>query len=289
MKSMTGFISDSFDIEGKNFSIEIKSLNSKFLDPRIRLPRDSNHWEIPLLGIIKSKIARGRFEVNVVLTEENSELNLQDMMIENAQKIKDMLGTLKKKLSLSGKIDLSTITQFKDIFNNKSTQNIENLFEPFVDRFRKTLDAFNKVREKEGAFLEKDIRNSLGIIDNAVNDIAGLKKDALAAIEKNIREKLKHLSDETIDQTRFNQELVYYADKLDFSEELVRLSGHIALFKESMQKEALLGRKLDFIIQEMYREINTLGVKCQNLTISHIVVSVKHELEKIREQVQNIE
>ena len=289
MKSMTGFISESFEIAGKKFNVEIKSLNNKFLDTRIRLPRESSQWEIPLVALIKNKIARGRLEVNVVVEEDITEVNMQEAMIENARKVKDMLNTLKQKLSLSGKIDLATITQFKDIFTSKNTDSTENLLEPFVENFQKVLDVLNKVREKEGAFLDKDIRSSLTIIENAVKEIQILKKDALSVIEKNIREKIKHLAAENIDQGRFNQELVYYADKLDFSEELTRLSGHISLFKESIQKEAVLGRKLDFIIQEMHREINTLGVKCQNLTIAHIVVTIKHELEKIREQVQNVE
>lgn len=292
--SMTGFGRGESKTEKYSFTVEIKTINHRYLDINIKLPRRISFLEEWIRQIIKKDILRGRVEVFIKMDMHGQSESKLSLDTELAKNYNDILHTIKKELDIEEKISLSTITRFPDII--KTTENEIDSDEIKNDLFsglNSALKSLKDMRELEGRELVKDINNRLKILSGNIDIIEGLS----STVEEDYRQRLKLKMEEILksfnvqpDEQRILQEAAIYADKSSITEEIVRFRSHI-LQLETITKNSgeAIGRKLDFLIQEMNREANTIGSKSSNIEITSKVVDIKSELEKIREQIQNIE
>lgn len=289
MKSMTGFGKATAEIPGKKVTVEVRSLNSKQLDLNLRLPYLYKEKELELRADISKQIERGKVDITI-FTEAT-----QDAVPVAINKT--LAKTYYKELkALSDELDevtpniLALVVKMPDVM--KAEREVVELDEAEWKQIKatvdKAIDAFQKFRSDEGKTLSNEFTTRIGLIDNLLIEV--VKMDA-ARVE-NIRSRIKNslsevIEKEKIDQNRFEQELVYYIEKLDITEEKLRLKTHIDYFLNTM-KEPGSGRKLGFISQEIGREINTIGSKANDATVQKLVVQMKDELEKIKEQLLNV-
>ncbi|MBM2813375.1 MAG: YicC family protein [Ignavibacteria bacterium] len=290
IKSMTGFGRCEESESGLVVSVEVKSLNGKNLEINCRLPRSLSSKELEIREIVRANIARGSLSVNVNV--QNSSPAAQYEINEKAvQDIFTNINGVKKKLKLQGNVQISDLLHFSNFFFlpiENDTSEIE--WRLTKKALREALKSLDKMRKIEGDKLFKDMAARMKTIKNTVGEIESLGMKRIPEERDKLRKRVAMLfeSDE-IDEHRLQLEIVLIADKLDISEECVRLSSHIKYFFEVFKEKEPPGRKIGFLLQEMNREINTIGSKANNSVISQTVVIVKEELERIREQIQNIE
>ena len=288
--SMTGFGKDVFSNENFTLEIEIKSLNSRFLDLMVRLPKELNQHEFFIRDIVKSKLIRGKISVSVNLSF-NSSTN-DEILLNESELLKSVnfLQQIKKSINSEEELTLNQILLFKESLFEQSEQEIEFDVEIISQSISKALDNLIRMRGEEGSQLKKDLENRISNIKSLLKQIEDLAKNSTKEYFTKFKEKAKKLYDEFVDdEERFLIELGILSEKHDVTEECTRLNSHIKLFNESLEKPLDVGRKLNFICQEMNREVNTINSKSISSEISHIGINIKEELEKIREQVQNIE
>lgn len=289
MKSMTGFGKATAEIPGKKVTVEVRSLNSKQLDLNLRLPYLYKEKELELRADISKQIERGKVDITVFTeaTQDSLPVAINKTLAKTYYK---ELKSLSEELGESNSNLLSLVVKMPDVM--KAEREVVELDEAEWKQIKatvdKAIDAFQKFRDDEGKTLSNEFTTRIGLIDNLLVEV--VKMDA-ARVE-NIRSRIKNslsevIEKEKIDQNRFEQELVYYIEKLDITEEKLRLKTHIDYFLNTM-KEAGSGRKLGFISQEIGREINTIGSKANDATVQKLVVQMKDELEKIKEQLLNV-
>lgn len=289
MKSMTGFGKATAEIPGKKVTVEVRSLNSKQLDLNLRLPYLYKEKELELRADISKQIERGKVDITVFTeaTQDSLPVAINKTLAKTYYK---ELKSLSEELGESNQNLLSLVVKMPDVM--KAEREVVELDEAEWKQIKatvdKAIDAFQKFRSDEGKALSNEFTTRIGLIDNLLSEV--VKMDA-ARVE-NIRSRIKNslsevIEKEKIDQNRFEQELVYYIEKLDITEEKLRLKTHIDYFLNTM-KEAGSGRKLGFISQEIGREINTIGSKANDATVQKLVVQMKDELEKIKEQLLNV-
>ena len=296
--SMTGFGSSEFTYEKFPFSVEIKTLNHRYLDVQFRSPRFLSRFEPRILALVRNQLNRGRVEIMVVLQERKLTKKTY-VNIDLAEEIYNSLKKLSSKLELDPKKDkptLSMITSFREIFQEPEIGGVdeEAFWKKLENGLKTALNQLGIMREKEGNELEKEILERLNQLEGfrkKINDQAmDLSSHYRAKLSKRIKDYMGELNlTSSIDEGRLIQEAGYLAERSDVSEELVRLEGHLKQFRKLVTKGSPVGRKLDFLSQEIYREINTVGTKLNEMGVVQIVIDFKSELEKIREQVQNIE
>jgi uncharacterized protein (TIGR00255 family) len=287
---MTGFSKTEINDEGITGVIEIKSLNGKYLEINCKLPRYLNYKELEIRELVRNKIKRGNITINVSL-DSIENLNAIRIDTQTAIEYYNQLEELKKKLKIKDEITLEHILHFSNYLHlNSNDDNTELYWKVVRNGIIQGLKTIDKMRINEGKQIYKDIQNRIKNIKTDIEKIESLSHENISVERDKLRQRVAMLfENDEIDEQRLQMEIVLLADKLDISEECVRLKSHIKFFLEAFKSEDSAGRKLNFLIQEMHREINTIGVKASNATISQIVVEVKEELEKIREQVQNIE
>jgi len=281
---MTGFGNASSDSEFGKISIDVKSLNSKTLDLNYSLNPMFRNIESDIRSILTTGLKRGKidFKINFKISENSFTSNL------NHDVIKSYITDLKK---LSSGIDSEflkiAVTLPNSIENNRSDLD-QKLLENIKELFNKTIEKVIDFRVQEGKSMELDLVGNLDIIQKKLFDIEKLAPERMLSIKKRLNKKLESLKIE-VDQNRFEQELIYYLEKIDINEEIVRLKNHLNYFKSTLNESQIeKGKKLTFISQEMGREINTIGSKSNNLPIQQLVVEMKNELEKIKEQLLNV-
>ena len=287
---MTGFGRDVYSDKKISLETEVKSFNSRFLDLSVKLPKEISHYEFDIRDLIKSRLKRGKISVNLNLTINP---NNNEVISINQNALKTVIANLEeiKKLSnYSGEISIDSVLLLKDFFvdESESDQVIqwENLEESILNAIKDLID----MRSKEGLQLKKDIESRVEAIGDALSEIENLAKNSTQEYFEKFKDKAKKLYDEFIDdEDRFLIELGVLSEKHDVTEECIRLRSHIKLFYDTLENGVDIGRKLNFICQEMNREINTINSKSVSSEISHLGIKIKEELEKIREQVQNIE
>lgn len=288
--SMTGFGSEIYSNDKYTLETEIKSLNSRFLDLSVRLPRELSQHEFAVRDLVKSKLIRGKISVSVNLTLNNSS-NEEIALDEN--KLLQSAELLKKIKSLTHNeddISLGQLLLFRESFLDQANVEIDFELDVILKSISNALDSLVVMRGDEGAELKKDLDERISNILTTLIKIEELTKNTTNDYFDKFREKVKKISDEFVDDNdRFLLELGILSEKHDVTEECTRLHSHIKLFNESLAKPKDIGRKLNFICQEMNREINTINSKSISSEISHLGINIKEELEKIREQVQNIE
>ena len=284
LQSMTGFGNASSDSEFGKISIDVKSLNSKTLDLNYSLNPIFRNIESDIRSILTTGLKRGKidYKINFKISENSFTSNL------NHDVIKSYITDLKK---LSSGIDSEflkiAVTLPNSIENNRSDLD-QKLLENIKELFNKAIEKVIDFRVQEGKSMELDLVGNLDIIQKKLFDIEKLAPERMLSIKKRLNKKLESLKIE-VDQNRFEQELIYYLEKIDINEEIVRLKNHLNYFKSTLNESQIeKGKKLTFISQEMGREINTIGSKSNNLPIQQLVVEMKNELEKIKEQLLNV-
>ena len=290
IKSMTGYGRAKLSKDDREYQIEIKSVNHRYLDISVRIPKQLSYLEETIKKEIAKKVKRGK--IDVFVTFENNSLEGKEIKIntELAKAYIDELKKLAEKENILSDIQVTEISKYPDVLNIQSSQDDEKITEEVLETITIATDNLVQMRETEGNKISEDLLKRLNIINKKVEEIAklstGLIEEYVVKLEERINEILKN---QEIDKTRLAQEVVIYADKCSIEEEVTRLNSHISQFKNLLNSNEAIGKKLDFIIQEMNRETNTIGSKANNLKITNGVIDIKTEIENIREQVQNIE
>ncbi len=290
IRSMTGFGADIFSNDKFTLETEIKSLNSRFLDVSVKLPKELYKHEFAIRDLIKKKLGRGKISVNVNLTY--NKLNVENNLVDtdSLKKTVKLLSQINSFSESKSQIDLTQILMLKDLYINE-TQNEEEIeFDIISNSLNSAITKFFEMKRAEGLELKKDLDLRINNVSDQLLKIESLTKNSIQEYFEKFKERAKKLSDEfSDDKDRFIQELAILSEKHDITEECIRLKSHIKLFTETIENNEDTGRKLNFIVQEMNREANTINSKSISSEISHSGILIKEELEKIREQIQNIE
>ena len=294
IRSMTGFGRCRETVEGLDITVEIKSVNSRFLDCTAKISRAYGYLEERIKPYLMSRgVTRGKVDVWIsveVMDSGSVEITADEGYLKGYL---DALYTLRDQYGLRDDISVMTVARNHDIFQiKKPDEDIEHDWERVLTVLSKATDTFLSVREREGERLAEDLRGKMENIKSTVDRIEELSLNDVSTYRERLAERIREaLSDCQItpDETRLLTECAIHADKVAVDEEMVRLRTHFGAFEEILSSGEPVGRKLDFLMQEMNREINTTGSKCSDAQIAHLVVDVKCELEKIREQIQNLE
>jgi len=289
--SMTGFGRARIEEDGKEIAIEIKTLNHRYLDISIKTPRNLSFLEEEFRKIIQQNLTRGRVEVYVSSTAPLS--NFQKVEI-NKPLLSSYVASfheLENEYGFKNDVGISTLLGIPDLFVlSEPPQDEEALKVPYLRALQAALDDLKAMREKEGTKLKADLLERLDLITDITRKIEEKAPLVVEEYRKKLRTRLQELLQGTdLDEGRFKTEVAYFADRSNITEEIVRLYSHLEQFKESLNTGNSIGRKLDFLVQEMNREANTIGSKASDLSITNLIVEIKSEIEKIREQIQNIE
>lgn len=291
IRSMTGYGRGQATLNGRDILVEIRSVNNRYYDFSARIPRVYGYLEERLKSLLQGSVSRGKVEVATVI---NNLQSCNEEIAINQNTANGYIVALRKaneELKLNDDITLSRLARFPDIFTvHKVAEDEGIIWESVREVAEVALGKFIEMREAEGQRMQADILSHLNFLENNVEVI----KQRATIVTENYRNRLltkikEIISDHDIDEGRVLTEVAVFAEKVAVDEETVRLDSHIAQFKELMNVSDAVGRKLDFLVQEMNREVNTIGSKAQDLEITRIIVDMKSEIEKIREQIQNIE
>jgi uncharacterized protein (TIGR00255 family) len=290
MKSMTGFGRASLESNGKNYIIEIKTVNNKYSDITVKSPKRLSFMEDKIRKQIANRITRGKVEVSVSFFDFSNKSKNVVLNKEIAKEYIKQLREIADENNLSENISVVEIAKLPDILNSIDSDNDEEIASETLQCLNMALDSLIEMRKTEGENIKQDLLVRIERVQNLVDKIAenskGIVEEYVSKLEKRVKEILKT---DVVDENRIAQEAVIYADKTSIEEELTRLNSHIVQFKELVNSDGPVGKKLDFMIQEMNRETNTIGSKAGSGEITKAVIDLKVELEDIREQIQNIE
>jgi len=285
--SMTGYGKSELNLTNANFTIEVKSLNSKQIDANVKISSIYRDKEIGLRKLLSEKLQRGKIELSIWREKSESSSNY----ILNTEVAKDYFSQIKElnnSLDLDIKELMPSILKMPDVLVKGDEKGDENEWEEIEKGVNSAIENLLQFRLDEGSKLESDITSRIDKLTTLLSEIAPFAKNRINKIKESLSEKLTELDSKNIDENRFEQELIYYLEKQDITEEQVRLSAHLNYFLETMKTDAPNGKKLGFISQEIGREINTIGSKSSDAEMQKIVVQMKDELEKIKEQLLNI-
>ena len=290
MKSMTGFGRASLESNGKNYIIEIKTVNNKYSDITVKSPKRLSFMEDKIRKQITNRMTRGKVEVSVSFFDFSNKSKNVVLNKEIAKEYIKQLREIADENNLSENISVVEIAKLPDILNSIDSDNDEEIASEALQCLNMALDSLIEMRKAEGKNIKQDLLVRIERVQNLVDKIAenskGIVEEYVSKLEKRVKEILKT---DVVDENRIAQEAVIYADKTSIEEELTRLNSHIVQFKELVNSDGPVGKKLDFMIQEMNRETNTIGSKAGSGEITKAVIDLKVELEDIREQIQNIE
>ena len=290
IKSMTGFGKSTLATESKEYQVEIKTINHRFADISVKMPRVLSYLEEDVKKEILKQISRGKIEVFITYSNSSSEDNEVKINTEIAKLYINELRNLAQAEGLQSNIEVTEIAKFPDVLKIKSNNDDEKIKEELLEVVKNATKNLVNMRTAEGEKIEQDLNDRLNDIETKTFEISklstGLIEDYVVKLENRIKDLLKT---EEIDKSRLAQEVVIYADKCSVEEEITRLKSHISQFRKMLESDGAIGKKIDFLIQEMNRETNTIGSKANNLEITNNVIEIKTQLEDIREQIQNIE
>ena len=284
---MTGYGKSELNLQNANFTIEVRSLNSKQIDANVKMSSIYRDKEIGLRKLLSEKLQRGKIELSIWREKSESSSNY----ILNTEVAKDYFSQIKElnnSLDLDIKELMSSILKMPDVLVKGDEKGDENEWEEIEKGVDSAIKNLLQFRLDEGSKLESDITSRIDKLTTLLSEIAPFAKNRINKIKGSLSEKLTELDSKNIDENRFEQELIYYLEKQDITEEQVRLSAHLNYFLETMKTDIPNGKKLGFIGQEIGREINTIGSKSSDAGMQKIVVHMKDELEKIKEQLLNI-
>ena len=283
IKSMTGYASDSFIINTTKFLVEIKSVNSKNIDLSIRIPQILKSYENDLRKKLTDKLHRGKIEMNV---STEGKFSKEDISF-NKEIIKKYIKELKRIDNIEDANYLKIAMGLPNTYESKSAELNNRQTKSLLNKIYSIIAKVDTFRKKEGLETEKDIKDKISKIKNSLNQIKKIEKERITKKRKKLIAELDKIKLE-IDNNRFEQEMIYYMEKFDINEEIIRLKSHLILFDESIKSKVPNGKKLGFICQEIGREINTIGSKANDAVIQKHVIDMKEDLEKIKENILNI-
>ncbi len=292
MKSMTGFGKREVLSQGTMVGVEIRSVNHRFCEIMARLPKTLSCMELALKEQVKQVCERGRVEVMVTVSGGvSSTKRIVQLDRDLARRYIQGLKVLQRECQLSGTIDVNVVAGFRDLFSvNEETAPVKDLSNVVTGLTQKALSDLEKMRKKEGTVLQKDLTQRLQVIEGRLRTVQQRIPLSLKASAARLKGRVaKLLEGQSVHMDRVAQEIAMLAERSDVTEELTRLNSHVAQFRTALKAKGPVGKRLDFLLQEMGREVNTIGSKANDGDISAEVVELKSELEKIREQVQNIE
>ncbi len=288
MKSMTGFAKRQCNINTKKYTIEIKSLNSKQMDANVKLPATLKEYELAIRAML-NRLERGKIDFSI--SEEKSAATAAQLDTTLARQRFEELKSLASQLTNASDEQqlLNIVLSQPDVWTaNEEEDMSEEEWNALSDEISKAVGDLDSTRIHEGEILKADFVKHVALIEQYLNNIPQYESERIETAKERMRSMLNEAAIKEVDSNRFEQELIYYLEKLDITEEKVRLKKHIDYFREVMENEEGCGKKLGFIAQEMGREINTTGSKANHVEIQRLVVAMKDELEKIKEQLGNI-
>ncbi len=289
--SMTGFGRGEITENGLTVLVEIRSLNHRFLDIEVRLPKNLSCFEKEVKDAIAARLSRGRVSISISVKGEHVPPAALTIDRSLAQTYRKLLDELKEELNLEGSVKLEQLLNFPDII---TTEAVEDFDTSVWDTVKKGVDAALEdlvtMRRREGEEIQKDLKARIALIDSLVKHIEARTKHTSEELYRKLKARVKELAAaDILNEGRLETEVALLAEKADVTEECIRFKSHNTLFLELLRNGTSEGRKLNFLLQEMHREANTIGAKASDAQIAHWVVEIKEEVEKLREQVQNIE
>ena len=291
LQSMTGFGRAEAQTEEWQVAVEVNTVNHRYIDISVRLPRRYIALEHRIRKLVKERFSRGRFEVNFSITSidgRGRRLVADEGLVSEAVRL---LRKLETDHGLTGGIDVNTLLGFREILRvEEAEEDLDELWEVMLPVLSEALKALNSMRSAEGQALRADIAARLGAMRKLAGELSAHLPEVQAQHRAALEERIENLlSDVPVDPQRLAQEVAYLADKGDVSEEVTRLDSHLQQLESLLEAKEPVGRKIDFVIQEMNREVNTVSSKVNDLEVAQLVIELKSEQEKIREQVQNVE
>ena len=290
IKSMTGFGRGKYENEGRMYTVEIKSVNHKYTDISVKLPRFLNSIEDKIRKRVAEVISRGKVDIFISFENYSSQGTNIRINRELAKEYLKELKALSEEADIKYDVNVIDITKFPEVLKIED-EDIEDIISvEIMNAIDEALNNFVTMRAEEGAKLVEDMERRLQIVETKVEEIKGFSKtlveDYMQRLEQRVTELMK---DKVVDEARLAQEIVIFSDKSSIEEELTRLGSHIIQFKKLIKESSPIGKKFDFLVQEMNRETNTIGSKANSIDITNRVIDIKTEIENIREQIQNIE
>jgi uncharacterized protein (TIGR00255 family) len=291
MKSMTGYGAGSAAFPGGRVSVELRAVNHRFLELKTILPRDFLPWEKDLRELVEAQLKRGKIDLTLTFSGKPPGTYTVQLNLDLARAYQDALTRLQHELGLRGEADLNLLATHSELFQiSEKPQPTTVEVEAAKQALQRALTTLERQRLREGKFLQRDLQTRV----STLGKIRRLVKERSATTQQVQREKLRErvtglLKGMEVDQSRLLQEVVTLTQKSDITEELVRLDSHLEALSSLLRTHEPVGKRIDFLLQEIQREINTIGAKADDAAIRHLVVEAKEEVEKLREQVQNVE
>ncbi|SLM30119.1 conserved hypothetical protein [Desulfamplus magnetovallimortis] len=292
IKSMTAYSAASHEDGDIQCDVEIRSYNSRHLDIALYLPRAFSRFEDSIKKIVSNRLSRGRIETRIEIRDQSLDAVQFTVDIPRAEAYYNALLELKEKFGFGSDITIEQLLEGRDMIKASEKEQNDELIQATISKaLDKALDGLEAMRSSEGSNLADDLLQRLDSIENIISLVEKDAESLPAFYRERLMERISVLTSgiDGLDPVRLSQEAAFLADKSDISEEIVRARSHIALFRETIASSEPGGRKLNFLLQEFNREFNTMGSKSGRAELSHMIVSLKSELEKIREQIQNIE
>jgi len=289
---MTGFGRGEVSRDGINVSAEVRSVNSRYLDLTLRLPRSISQREKELKDIVRTFLNRGNLNITVKIAYDSNGAIPLKVNTAAAKSYYKLLNEIRKSVKIREQVKLEHLLTFSEVLEPvEEEETDEREWELVQETVRQALENLNAMRSQEGSELAKDLEKRIHWMEGTLNEVEKLSKERIPEERKNLHERIAQLIEDkfVIDQNRLELEIALMVDKLDITEECVRYKSHNKFFLEALNKNEAAGRKLNFLVQEMNREANTIGSKSSDAVIAHMIIGLKEELEKIREQLQNIE
>lgn len=290
-KSMTGYGKCMYTDDTCKIVVEIKSVNSRYLELVNKIPRSLNYFEDSIRKSISKKIKRGRLETFIQL-DSYSQDTIHFMDEKMALYYKNVFDEIEKKTGIKNDMAMSSYINLPNILNKNESID-DSLQEKILSTLKNAIDSLNTMRENEGTKIAKDLKVRADLLKEHAKTLEGYTKDIEKSVFEKLQKKITEMTSQLgveADNSKIIEQAAFYADKMNVTEEIVRLYSHIEQLNEFLQEDSVeIGKKIDFLLQEMNREINTVGSKSQKSEIISLVVDIKSEIEKIREQIQNIE
>ena len=291
IKSMTGYGSGKAFLGGKTFTVEIKSVNSRYSDFSIKMPRIYTFLEDPVRKAASARINRGKVDIYINVESSGDDDSVVRVNEALAREYLEGLRSLSSALGIPSNATAETFLRIPDVFTvDKADEDEALILKTVLDALSVALDGFDSMRIAEGERLAADLKEHLGFISNATGEVEKRSPGIVEEYRTRLEERMRDiLGSAAYDESRLLTEVAIFSDKVNVNEETVRLRSHVDQFSKMLDEGGSVGRKIDFLIQEMNREINTIGSKSNDLDVARIVIDVKAEIEKLREQIQNVE
>ena len=289
--SMTGYGSAKGSVEGQEITVELKSVNNRYLDCSVRLPRNFLFAEDTVKQAVSAGVSRGKVDVFVSAQASQDSGTVVSVNEELARGYRDAVARIAETLGLESGLNAFSLARFPDVLTVERRElDKDKAAAALSEITAKAVEEFNAMREREGERLRRDMLGKLETIEELVSVVEERSPQTVKEYRERLEARLRDiLADRSLDEQRVITEAAIFADRTAVDEETVRLRSHIAQFRTMLEEGSPIGRKMDFLVQEFNRESNTIGSKCQDINITRLVVELKSEIEKIREQIQNIE